>query len=43
MDELSFIQDAYYMMQNVDVIMGNFKVAKAMIKLRYDSIRKWNS
>jgi len=40
MADLAFQQDAYYLVQSVAVMIGNFKVADAMIKLRYDSVRK---
>jgi len=40
MADLAFQQDAYYLVQSVAVMIGNFRVADAMIKLRYDSVRK---
>lgn len=40
MAELTFQKDAYYLFQTMPVMIGNFRVAEAMIKLRYDSVRK---
>jgi hypothetical protein len=35
MDELKFSLDAYYMVKSVDMVVGNQKVASAMLKMRY--------
>lgn len=37
--DLTFQNDTFYLVQSIEVMIGNFRVAEAMLKLRYDSVR----